>query len=157
VEVRATREDVLGLRPGDLVRHDGAEYVVERSLHFSERGCSWAEHRLSDNASGRSVTLEVLEQDELVLTLFERLPDAGPPPDEDAVVQWEGLEFAFAERGLAEYRSQERAGAPKRGTMAYVEYAGGEARLAFSCFDESEWELARGRRIHLADVGVPSG
>jgi hypothetical protein len=152
---RLRGDDVLGLHPGALICHRGAEYLVERSLHFSENGCEWAEHRLSDNRSGRSLTLEVEEAEPMRLCVYERLPESATPPEGERLYR-EGADYEFSERGLAEYRTQERAGAGKRGRMAYVEFVAGRERIAYSCYDDGDWEVSRGEAIALADLELPA-
>jgi hypothetical protein len=152
----ATEREALSLRPGAIVCLHGGEYVVERSLHFVQDDLAWAEHRLSDNRSGRSLSLEVQHEGSVVLTLFERLSESGSPP-EGETAEHDGTEFAFTERGVAAYRTQERAGAGKRGEMTYVEFAAGPRRLSYCRFEDGAWEISRGTRIPLADLTVPSG
>jgi hypothetical protein len=41
--------------------------------------------------------------------------------------------------------------------MAYVEFEAGRERIAFSCFDDGEWEVARGETIDLSDLELPAG
>jgi hypothetical protein len=128
-----TIDDVLALHPGALICHRGAEYLVERSL-----------------------TLEVQETEPPRLCVYERLPESATPPEGETLYR-EGADYAFSERGQAEYRTQERAGAGKRGQMAYVEFEAGRERIAFSCFDDGEWEVARGETIDLSDLELPAG
>ena len=64
------------------------------------------------------------------------------------------MTYRLAERGAATYRSEERAGPGKRGSLEYVEYASGPARLAFERFDDGPWEVSLGRRVEPTDVDL---
>ena len=157
-EPRAAAEDAAGdalsaLKPGMLVRHRDEQLIVERTLHFANGEERWIEHRLADDRAGRSLWLEIQRRDGLELAFYERLP-AGedPPADGDGEFARDGVTFTFSERGSARYRSDERAGPGKQGSVEFVEYAAGRLRLAYERFDGGPWELSLGRLVEAADV-----
>jgi hypothetical protein len=139
------------LKPGMLVRHRDERLIVERTLHFSTDDERWVEHRLADDRAGRSLWLEIQRSNGLQIAVYERQPHGGPPP-EGAEITRDGVAFHFAERGVARYRSDERAGPGKQGSFEFVEYAAGNLRLAYERFDGGVWEISLGRVVEPADV-----
>ena len=132
------------------MRYRDAHLTVERTLRFENGDERWIEHRLSDDRLGRSLWLEVQGH---TVTIYERLPSGGPPSGEPEI-DHDGVAFRLTEQGRATYRSQERAGPGKQGEVAYVEYAAGDQRLAYECFDGGPWEVSLGRVVDPADVAL---
>ena len=151
VDASAAAGRLLGLGPGMFVRYRDERLVVERTLEFSCDRERWTEHRLSDDRAGRSLWLEVLDRDPVVLTVFERLPVGEDPPGVQQLER-DGITYRLAEEGKVSYRSHERAGPGKHGELNYVEYASGRVRLAYECFDDGPWEVSLGHVIEADDV-----
>ena len=144
---------LMALSPGMFVRYRDERLVVERTLKFTCERERWTEHRLSDDRLGRSLWLEVLDRDPVVLTVFERLPLREDPPGVQQLER-DGITYRLAEEGKVSYRSHERAGPGKRGALDYVEYASGRVRLAYECFDDGPWEVSLGHVIEADDVAA---
>jgi Domain of unknown function (DUF4178) len=144
---------LASLKPGMLVRHRDEQLIVERTLHFADGDEQWVEHRLADDRLGRSLWLEVQRRDGLEIVVYERLPSGEEPPG-GAELARDGMTFRFSERGAARYRSDERAGPPKRGSVEFVEFAAGRLRLAYERFDAGPWEVSLGHQVEPADIEI---
>jgi len=151
----ATWDELSALRPGAAVRVRGEEFLIERTICFDQDGCEWFEHRLSSDASGRSLWLEipagrddpVVAYDSSAVLAFE--PDGGPE------IEHGGERLSLVMSGRAVYRSVERASAPKRGELVYHEYAKGDLHVTYECRnDEALWEVSEGRAIDAAGVEI---
>ena len=154
----AAAEDPAGdalasLKPGMLVRHRDERLIVERTLHFENPQEQWVEHRLADDRLGRSLWLEIQRRDGLEIAVYERLP-AGEAPPADGEFLRDGVTFRLSERGAAGYRSDERAGPGKQGSVEFVEYVAGRIRLAYERFDAGRWEVSVGHQVEPADIEV---
>jgi hypothetical protein len=138
-----------------LVRHRGERLIVERTLHFADGEERWVEHRLADDGRGRSLWLEIQRRDGLQILLYERVPDGEDPPSGDGgELARDGVTYTLRERGSASYRSEERAGPGKQGSVEFVEYAAGRRRLAYERFDAGCWEVSTGHQTEPADLEV---
>jgi hypothetical protein len=147
------KDALASLKPGMLVRHRDEPLIVERTLRFDADDERWVEHRLADDRRGRSLWLEIQRRDGLEIVVYERLP-AGEEPPADSEVTHDGITFRFTERGAARYRSDERAGPGKQGSVEFVEFAAGRLRLAYERFDEGRWEVSLGHQVEPADLEV---
>ena len=143
--------ELAELVPGRSLRYRDEELVVERSMTFECDTESWTEHRLSSDRAGHTRWLEVQHMRGLVVTMYERLPVGGPPPEEPTFDR-DGITYELSERGAARYRTRERAGAGKVGRVDYVEYVAGRVRLAYERFDEGRWEVSLGHLIEPRDL-----
>jgi hypothetical protein len=144
---------LAALTPGTMVRYRDERLVVERTLHFENDGEHWVEHRLADDRLGRSLWLEIQEQVGFRLTVYERLPIGEEPVQVGELVR-DGITYRLHERGIASYRSLERAGPGKQGEVEFVEYEAGRVRLAYECFDDGRWEVSLGQIVEPDDVIV---
>lgn len=141
------------LKPGNLVRHRDDQLIVERTLHFVNAHEDWVEHRLADDQLGRSLWLEIQRREGLEIAVYERLPGGEEPPGSEELAR-DGVTYRLSERGSARYRSDERAGPGKQGSVEFVEYAAGRLRLAYERFDGGAWEVSLGHLVEPADVDV---
>jgi hypothetical protein len=142
---------LAGLTPGTIVRYRDERLVVERTLHFANDDERWVEHRLADDRLGRSLWLEIQEQEAFRLTVYERMPIGEEPVPLGELVR-DGITFRLHERGVAQYRSLERAGPGKQGEVEFVEYEAGRVRLAYECFDDGHWDVSLGQIVEPDDV-----
>lgn len=152
-ERRALDGDVRGLRPGDVVNHDGGDYLVERTMVFDEDGFTWREHLLDDPVGGRSMWLSVEDDDGLEVALYERVAGAALEPGPDAI-EHDGVSYRLDERGRARFSTETTEGAGESGEMEYADYVAGERRLAFERYGTGGWEVSRGEVVseHSLDV-----
>ena len=145
------------LRVGDVVNHDGSDFIVEGTLRFVEGGFRWEEHLLVDGE--RRLWLSV-EEDEGGLRVVEwrRVPAAGLEPGPGRL-EHEGVTYVLEERGTADYTSEGQTGAPASGRAEYADYSADERRLAFERYSvDGSWEISVGRVIapHMLDI-YPAG
>ena len=126
---------------------------MDRSLLFAHDAVRWTEHRLSSDSSGRSVRLEIPD-DEAPLVVYERDARLVPVADPGAVSGAAPAEVRS--RGKTLYRTIERAGTGKTGELFYVEYACGDRRLTFERHrDDERWQVWHGRAIDRSAVQLP--
>ena len=151
----ASWDELTALRPGAAVRHDGEEYVIERTIRLDQEGCVWFEHRLSSDGTGRSLWIEIpAGPDDPVIAydssaMLDSRPDGGPE------IEHRGERLPLLMSGRATYRSVERSAAPKSGELVYHEYALGDRRVTYECRgDEAVWEVSEGRAIASGELEI---
>lgn len=152
-ERRALDADVRRLRPGDVVNHDGNDYLVERTMVFDEDGFTWREHLLDDPVSGRSLWLSVEDDNGIEVTLYERTAGAALEPGPDDL-EHEGVVYRLNERGRARFSTETAEGSAENGDMEYADYVADNRRLAFERYGTGGWEVSRGTVVaeHALDV-----
>ena len=148
----ATWDELTALRPGAALRLRGDEFVVERCGRFEDRHGGWLEHRLSSNASGSSLWLEVPADPAAPVVAYERGDFAGEEPDGGEEIEHGGARYPLLASGRASYRTLERSAAPKLGEVEYYEYAAGDRRVSFERRDDGAWEVSVGREIEAAAI-----
>jgi Domain of unknown function (DUF4178) len=151
--VDAPGAQLRSVRVGDVVGMDGAMWAVVGALRFDEDGFTWSEFLLSEGERREWLSVE----DEEGVPAAWRWSRAAPGGLEPAgsEITFDGMTYAFAERGSARYASEGETGAPSEGTAEYVDYATGDARLGFERYTRSgSWEVSVGRRVaeHELDV-----
>ena len=151
----ATWDELTALRPGVTLRYDGEEFVVERCIHFEERGCVWFEHRLSSDGSGRSLWLEIPPEAGDPVIVYETSATLDAAPEGGPEIEHRGERMPLLVSGRAQYRTIERSAAAKTGELVYHEYALGDRRVTYECRgDESIWEVSEGRAIDGATIEI---
>jgi hypothetical protein len=148
----ATWDELTAIRPGVALRLRGDEFVVERCGRFEDASGGWWEHRLSSNASGSSLWLEVPADPAAPVIAYQRSDFVGEEPDGRAEIEHGGATYPLLTRGLASYRTMERSAASKRGQLEYYEYAGGGRRVSFERRDRGAWEVSEGEEIDPAAI-----
>jgi uncharacterized protein DUF4178 len=151
----ANWDELAALRPGDALRYEDEEFVVERTIRFQEGVCIWFEHRLSSDGTGRSLWLEIpADPDDSVIAYdssetLDFVPDGGPE------IEHGGERLPLLMSGRASYRSVERSAASKTGELVYHEYALGDRRVTYECRShDSVWEVSEGRAIDAAAIEI---
>ncbi len=120
--------DPRALKVGDVVNHDGSDFIVEGTLRFDEG------------------ELEVVE--------WHRQKGLGLEPGPKAI-EHEGISYALEERGRANYTSEGVTGALGGGVAEYADYAADDRRLGFERYTaDGDWEVSLGRKIspHALDI-----
>ena len=148
--------EVRALRIGDVVNHDGRDFIVEGTLRFEQGGFRWDEHRLIDGS--HRVWLSVEDDEGLEVIVWERLRGAALEPG-PASLEHGGVTYELDERGRANFTSEGLTGAPGGGKAEFADYAQGQHRLSFERYgDHTGWEISVGRVIseHALDI-YPSG
>ncbi|WDZ86137.1 DUF4178 domain-containing protein [Micromonospora cathayae] len=149
----ALRGDPRKLRPGDLVEIRQVSYAVRGSLFLTEGEWSWREHLLEDTEGARR-WLSVEEDPELELVLWTAEPGAtvtpGPP-----TVDFDGRRYHSDESGRARWTGTGTTGLNPTGGLRYHDYrTSGGALLSFERYGDADWEVARGERLHRAEVMI---
>ena len=143
--------DLSSLRPGALLRVRGGQYLLERSLRLEQGDHAWTEHRVSSDTSGRTLWLEVPDDPAAPVVVYARGGQQLPLPRPVLPDTHEG--FVLRRAGTARYRTLERAGVAKIGTLIYVEYASGARRLAFERRRRDEpWQVWHGHELDRAEI-----
>ena len=151
----ATWDELTALRPGAAVRHDGEEYVIERTIRFDQDGGMWFEHRLSSDGSGRTVWLEIpADPDERVI-VYDRSEALTAPHEPRPEIEHDGERMPHLISGPAKYRTIERSSAGKSGVLEYHEYAAGGRHVTYECRGaEGVWEFSEGRETDPAEIEI---
>ena len=137
--------DVRALTVGDVVNHEGADFIVDGTLRFEQGGFVWQEHLLVDG--GRRMWLSVEDDEGLELCEWTRARFPGLEPGPNSL-EHEGVRYELEERGSAAYTSEGRTGAPPSGRAEFADYVAGDRRLSFERYGSSgDWEVSVGRVV----------
>lgn len=151
----ATWDELTALRPGAAVRHDGEEYVIERTIRLDQAGCVWFEHRLSSDGSGRTVWLEIPADPEQRVIVYDSSEPLGARHEPGPEIVHEGERMPQVMSGSATYRTIERSAAAKSGVLEYHEYAAGGLHVTYECRGpEGIWEVSEGREADPAEIEI---
>ena len=146
------RSDVRSLRVGDVVNHDGGDFIVEGTLRMEQGGFRWAEHRLVDGPRSLWLSVEDDEGLEVVVWDRERGVDLEPGP---STLAHDGVTYELDERGKANYTAEGSTGTAPGGQMEFADYEAGGRRLSFERYGgDGGWEVGVGQVIteHALDV-----
>lgn len=150
------RRDSRGIDPrklkvGDVVHHEGHDYLVRGTIAFDEDGFQWQEH-LIDDASGRR-WLSVEEDEELELVMWDRITGVALTPGSDTVTH-DGVEYRLDEHGHASYTSTGSTGTPASGRAEYFDYTSDERRLSFERYTGDTWEVSVGQPVNERSLDI---
>lgn len=148
-----TAGDLRRLRLGDVVHHEGRDWIVDGSLRYEQGGSRWEEHKLVD---GEDVLWISVEDDErLEIALWQRLRLGELEPGAPSVTH-EGASYELEERGHANFTAEGNTGTAGGGRMEYADYVAADGRLlGFERFGEgAPWEVSTGRAISEHEVDV---
>ena len=140
------------LKLGDVVNHDGADWIVEGTIRLVQDGFVWQEHRLVDGE--RSLWLSVEDDEGLEVVVWERAPETGLEPGAEQLSH-EGVSYELEERGKADFTAEGSTATATSGRAEFVDYAAGEKRLSFERYGEDAgWEVGLGIVIseHALDI-----
>jgi hypothetical protein len=152
-----TTGDHRQLRLGDAVGIDGAMYLVEGSLRFDEDGFEWQEHLLVESDRRLWLSVEEMDDGQLLLVRWQRLTGTTLEPG-PATVSHDGIEYELVERGSASYTAEGSTGTATSGTAEYADYAADDRRLGFERYGTSGgWEVSVGDRLSPYAVDVYPG
>lgn len=144
--------EARALKLGDVVNHDGRDWIVEGTLRFEQGGFRWAEHRLVDGTD--SLWLSVEDDEGIELVIWERLRGATLEPG-PGTLEHGGVTYELDERGKANYTSEGVTGSSGGGKAEFADYMQGDQRLSFERYgDDGGWEISVGRVIseHALDI-----
>jgi hypothetical protein len=143
--------DPRAISVGDVVAHGGRDFVVRGTLELEEGGFRWQEHFLDDVQVWRWLSVE--DDEELELTLFERIDAPGLAPGAPRL-EHGGATWTLTEHGSASYRAVGTTGTGPAGRVEYYDYAAGDRRLSFERFGEGDWEVAAGETVPAASLDL---
>src|SRR5215213_5631641 len=111
--------EARALKLGDVVNHEGRDWIVEGTLHFNQGGFRWDEHRLVDGTD--SLWLSVEDDEGIELVIWTRLRGAALEPG-PGTLEHGGVTYELDERGKANYTSEGTTGAPGGGKAEFADY-----------------------------------
>lgn len=136
------------LKPGDLVKQEGGDFLIRGTIQMEEGGSRWAEHLL-DDAAGSKRWLSVEDDEGLELALWERVPladvESGEPGERAVVIR--GVAYKLIEKGNATFTSVGSTGTTESGSAEYVDYeAANGLLLGFERYNDGPWEVSLGKK-----------
>jgi hypothetical protein len=146
------RSDIRALRVGDVVNHDGGDFIVEGTLRLEQGGYRWEEHRLVDGP--RSLWLSVEDDEGLEVVVWDRGRGITLEPGPSTLTH-DGVTYELDERGQASFTAEGSTATAPSGRVEYADYEAGERRLSFERFgDDTSWEVGVGTVVseHALDV-----
>ncbi len=151
------RRDSRGIDPrkikvGDVVAHEGRDFLVRGTLALDEDGYAWQEHHLDDSTTRRWLSVE--DDEELEIVLWEKVdaPELQPGPTDLA---YEGTSFRRKEQGRASFTASGATGTAPSGTVEYADYSAGDRHLSFERFgSEGDWEIGIGRTVNERELDI---
>jgi hypothetical protein len=152
----APSSGVHTLKIGDVVNHDGADWIVEGTLRFDQDGFAWQEHRLVDR--DRTLWLSVEDDEGLEVVVWERQGGTNLEPGPEQITH-DGVSYELEERGKASFTSEGTTATAPSGRVEFADYAAGDKRLSFERYgQDAGWEVGIGNVIseHALDI-YPSG
>jgi hypothetical protein len=153
-EQRAMHGDVRKLAPGDVVNYELVDWIVERTMTFTEDGFSWAEHMLLDTDSGRKLWLSVEDDDGLEVAIYERLAGVEYDPAEKTITHT-GVTYTREERGRAEFSTRDESGQLDAGQMEYADYSAGQQVLGLERYSSTgSYEVSAGKLISEHELDI---
>lgn len=142
---------VRTLKPGDVVNHDGGDWIVEGTLRLEQDGFQWQEHRLVDGE--RSFWLSVEDDEGLEVVVWERVIAELEPGARE--LTHDGVTYELEERGQANFTAEGSTATAPSGRVEFADYAAGERRLSFERYgQDAGWEVGVGQVVaeHALDV-----
>ena len=145
------RKDSRGIDPrkikvGDVIAHEGRDFLVRGTLAFDQDGFLWQEHHLDDASTRRWLSVEDDEELELVLWESVSAPDLQPGASE---VVHDGVTYRREEQGRARFTATGSTGTAPSGTVEFVDYEAGDRRLSFERFGtDGDWEVGVGQVLN---------
>ena len=157
VPVDPLRKDSRGIDPrtikvGDVVAHEGSDFLVRGTLAFDQDGFAWQEHHLDDATTRRWLSVEDDEELELVLWQSVSAPDLQPGASE---VVHDGVTYRREEQGRARFTATGATGTAPSGTVEFVDYEAGDRRLSFERFGaDGDWEVGIGQLVNERTLDI---
>lgn len=145
------RKDSRGIDPrrikvGDVIAHEGRDFLVRGSLAFDQDGFVWHEHHLDDTSVRRWLSVEDDEELELCFWTAVTAPTLAPGA---ASLDWDGTTYTREEHGHARFTATGSTGTGPEGTVEYYDYTAGDRRLSFERYGTAgDWEVAVGEVVN---------
>lgn len=151
------RKDSRGIDPrkikvGDVVAHEGRDFLVRGTLAFDQDGFVWQEHHLDDTITRRWLSVE--DDEELELCLWESVNAPELQPGANELVH-DGVTYRKDEQGRAMFTATGSTGTAPAGTAEFVDYEAGAKRLSFERFGtEGDWEIGVGEVVNERTLDI---
>jgi hypothetical protein len=153
-EQRAMHGDVRKLAPGDVVNYELVDWIVERTMTFTEDGFSWDEHMLLDTDSGRKLWLSVEDDDGLEVAVYERLAGVEYDPAEKTITH-AAVTYTRYERGRARFSTRDESGEVDSGQMEYADYSADRQVLGLERYSSTgSFEVSVGTVISEHELDI---
>ncbi len=143
--------DPRRLKVGDVVHHEGRDYLVRGTLAFDQDGFVWHEHFLDDTTTRRWLSVEDDEELEIVLWEAVTAPELAPGADR---ITHDGVTYTLEERGQATFRAEGTTGTAPAGRVEYYDYTAGAERLSFERYGGETWEIGRGHVLNERSLDI---
>lgn len=151
----AQGRSVFTLQIGDIVQYDGADWVVEDRLTYSDQGYTWVEYLLQDGDVQRWLTVE--EDDRVTVLWLEtvtHLDISGIPLKQ---IQVEGTTYRQIETGTATMTRLGTTLNRRSQTCRYFDYAGPDGRVLSVENWQGDVEVALGYQIRPSALTLLPG
>lgn len=149
------RRSVFTLQIGDIVQYDGADWVVEGKLTFTEDGFSWFEYLLQDGDRIRWLSVE--EDDQVEVCWMETVSGveiSGAPPAQLTV---NGVTYRQANSGQARMTRTGTTLNRQAQHCRYFDYEGPSPQVLSVEDWNGELEITVGQRIQPRSLSLLPG
>ncbi|MEM9804288.1 MAG: DUF4178 domain-containing protein [Cyanobacteria bacterium P01_D01_bin.56] len=147
---------LFDLQLGDIVQHQGIDWVVEGQMIYEQDGFTWQEYLLQDG--GKRVWLSVEEDDWLEVALMEptkALTISTPEPPKE--IEFQGETYHCTESGTAQMTRIRASQRPTVEQCRFFDYEGpGEKLLSIENWS-GDFEVTVGRAIQPQTITILPG
>lgn len=146
---------LFDLQIGDIVQHDGSDWVVEGQLIYDEKGFQWQEYLLQDG--DRRVWLSVEEDDWVDVQLLEPITnlEMSVNPPQDLTV--DGRVYRCVGSGTAHMSRKGKLNRPNAETCRYYDYDGPDNKVLSVEDWDGDIEVSVGDRIKPKSLTILPG
>ena len=151
----AVERTLFDLQLGDIVQHDGTDWVVEGQLIYDEKGFQWYEYLLQDGDRRRWLAVE--EDDWVDVQLLETLTSidiSADPPQELTV---DGRVYRLVDSGTARMSRKGRLDRPNAETCRFYDYDGPDNKVLSVEDWDGDIEVTVGDRISPQSLTILPG
>ena len=151
----AAERTLFDLQLGDIVQHEGTDWVVEGQLTYDEKGFQWYEYLLQDGDRHRWLAVE--EDDRVDVQLLETVTSidiSADPPQELTV---EGRVYRLVDSGTARMSRKGRLDRPNAETCRYYDYDGPDNKVLSIEDWDGDIEVTVGDRISPRSLTILPG
>lgn len=151
----AAERSLFDLQLGDIVQHEGIDWVVEGQLTYDEKGFQWYEYLLQDGDRRRWLSVE--EDDWVEVQLLKPLTSleiSANPPQELTV---EDRVYRLAGSGTATMSRKGRLDRPNAETCRFYDYEGPDEKVLSVEDWDGDIEVSVGDRISPRSLTILPG
>lgn len=149
-ELPSLKRNIFNLQIGDIVQHEGSDWVVEGQLTFNEDGYIWIDYILRDQDFVRWLSVE--EEDRVEVCWMEPIADLEISRNPPAHLTYAGHTYHRGNSGTARM-TQLGAVLNKQGqTCRYYDYSGPDDRVLSVEDWNGDIEITAGRKIRPSSL-----